>query len=52
MESVFLQVPAYPPASPPKSWVKLPVKRLDPGLREILRKRKSDAGILPGLPFH
>jgi hypothetical protein len=57
MESLTQRMPAHSPASPakpprPKAWVKPPVKRLDPGLLEILRRRKSDAGILPGLPFN
>jgi hypothetical protein len=29
-----------------------PPKRLDLDLLTVLRKRKLDAGILPGLPFH
>jgi hypothetical protein len=57
METLSLRTPANASASPPKpprpkAGVKLPVKRLDPGLLEILRRRKSDAGILPGLPFN
>jgi hypothetical protein len=57
METLSLRTPANASASPPKpprpkASVKLPVKRLDPGLLEILRRRKSDAGILPGLPFN
>jgi hypothetical protein len=29
-----------------------PPKRLDLDLLTVLRKRKVDAGILPGVPFH
>jgi hypothetical protein len=41
---------AAPPSPPPLP--KQPVKRLDVDLLNVLRKRKLDAGILPGLPFN
>jgi hypothetical protein len=46
-------VQPYPARTPGPSPKPRPqTKRLDVDLLTILRQRKVDAGILPGLPFH
>jgi hypothetical protein len=48
---------APPPAAPPRGTVvkpslKLPAKRLDEDLLSIVRRRKHDVGVFPGVPFN
>jgi hypothetical protein len=42
--------PAPSPPAPPIP--KIPAKQLDVDLLNVLRRRKIDAGILPGIPFN
>lgn len=36
----------------PKPTLELPSKRLDEALLSILRQRKAEAGVFPGVPFN
>jgi hypothetical protein len=46
------QPPARQPMQAPKPSLKPLTKRLDLDLLAIARRRKADAGIQPGIPFH
>jgi len=53
MDRLLAQPPAAPSYGPPKPSLELPpTKKLDEALLAILRRRKRDAGIFPGVPFN
>jgi hypothetical protein len=52
MDSLSSSSTTVPRGPVPKPLLTPPPKRLDLDLLTVLKNRKSDAGILPGVPFH